>query len=686
MARKPWKIIFTSLLFNLVFSLATFSQDTLELRTITISSYPLTHTNFQHTSATETLTRNLILKNPGEGLTESMNLFPGIRMEERSPGSYRISIRGSLLRSPFGVRNVKFYLDDYPLTDAGGNTYLNLADKRFFNSIEVIKGPDGSFYGANTGGAIILKTKETADSVKADLYTSLASYNTLYTGAGLKFNFKKLSSRFLLSRYVSDGYRENSSIKRCFFISSNDFRYNEKNTLGITTFISALDYETPGGLTLEQALAEPKEARPAAGKFKSAIEQNAGVENKTYFIGISNRHGFGTHGSFTVALSYSNTEFKNPFITNYETRDEQTFSFRSILRNKFVLLNKKFEYTAGLEGQRTYSRIYNFGNNKGVRDTLQAADEVIYLQGLLFAGISSALNEKLSAELSASINTASIGFRQLPSNGEKFTQRVFPSGIMPRLAFIYSFSENANARASVSNGYSLPTLSEIRPGTTIISQTLLPERGLNYELGFRTRTKGGRFLFNLTGYYFRLSDAIVRRLDENENEYFINAGGTLQPGVEASVNAEMMKLRQTGFIRFISFSTSYTFNRFKFTDYLIDNNNYSGNDLTGTPRNVSSNVLSVVFVKNISIEISHYYCSAIPLRDDNSVVAYSYNLINASINKIIRYNNLRVEISSGVKNIFNAFYSSGNDLNAPGGRYFNPSPLRNYFISVALNF
>ena len=42
-------------------------------------------------------------------------------MEERSPGSYRLSIRGSLLRSPFGVRNVKLYLDDFIFTDAGGN-------------------------------------------------------------------------------------------------------------------------------------------------------------------------------------------------------------------------------------------------------------------------------------------------------------------------------------------------------------------------------------------------------------------------------------------------------------------------------------------------------------------------------------------------------------------------------------
>jgi len=62
-------------------------------------------------------------------------------MEERSPGSYRLSMRGSLLRSPFGVRNIKIYMDDLPLTDATGNTYLNLIDLNQLSSIEITSKP-----------------------------------------------------------------------------------------------------------------------------------------------------------------------------------------------------------------------------------------------------------------------------------------------------------------------------------------------------------------------------------------------------------------------------------------------------------------------------------------------------------------------------------------------------------------
>src|SRR5687767_1841633 len=42
-------------------------------------------------------------------IVSAVNTTPGVKMEERSPGSYRVNIRGSSLRSPFGVRNVKIY-------------------------------------------------------------------------------------------------------------------------------------------------------------------------------------------------------------------------------------------------------------------------------------------------------------------------------------------------------------------------------------------------------------------------------------------------------------------------------------------------------------------------------------------------------------------------------------------------
>src|SRR5215217_3525274 len=88
----------------------------------------------------------------------AVNTTPGVRMEERSPGSYRFNIRGSSLRSPFGVRNVKVYFNDLPITDPGGHTYLNQLGYYNFNSIEIVKGPGSSLYGAGTGGVLLIES------------------------------------------------------------------------------------------------------------------------------------------------------------------------------------------------------------------------------------------------------------------------------------------------------------------------------------------------------------------------------------------------------------------------------------------------------------------------------------------------------------------------------------------------
>ena len=89
-------------------------------------------------------------------LLQSVNNIPGVKMDERSPGSYRLGIRGNLLRSTFGVRNVKVYWNGLPFTDASGSTNFNAVAPAVISSIEIIKGPSGSMYGAGTGGAVLL--------------------------------------------------------------------------------------------------------------------------------------------------------------------------------------------------------------------------------------------------------------------------------------------------------------------------------------------------------------------------------------------------------------------------------------------------------------------------------------------------------------------------------------------------
>ena len=105
----------------MIFSSALFSkvQDSAALISeVQIDAYRKPTKLLTATKSVSVVSPNFLSQNAPERLLESVNLLPGSKMEERSPGSYRFSIRGSTLRSPFGVRNVKVYLDDFSLTDA----------------------------------------------------------------------------------------------------------------------------------------------------------------------------------------------------------------------------------------------------------------------------------------------------------------------------------------------------------------------------------------------------------------------------------------------------------------------------------------------------------------------------------------------------------------------------------------
>src|SRR5215212_8730561 len=124
------------------------------LQEVTVKAYEQNRKLMQVPASIAVINKTQLLHFNNTNILSALNTNPGIRMEERSPGSYRLNIRGSSLRSPFGVRNVKTYYNDIPYTDPGGNTYLNVIGFHNVQSIEILKGPAASMYGAGTGGVL----------------------------------------------------------------------------------------------------------------------------------------------------------------------------------------------------------------------------------------------------------------------------------------------------------------------------------------------------------------------------------------------------------------------------------------------------------------------------------------------------------------------------------------------------
>jgi iron complex outermembrane receptor protein len=387
---------------------------------------------------------------------------------------------------------------------------------------------------------------------------------------------------------------------------------------------------------------------------------------------------FGTYVNFT-----------NPFISNYEQRYESTYGLRTYFEYSGIrTTNYDWKANIGVEVQQTNSDINNYNNNQGVRGAAQAQDKIHTNQRFFFARYQADLFNKLHVEAAASINYYDYKFQNIfPLAQTAYTPRDFTPQVMPRLALSYSINDNFIWRASVSRGYSTPTTAEIRPTSNIINTALQAQLGWNYETGFRLRDKENRFLLDASVFLYRLQNAIVRRLNPDDTEYYINAGGTKQPGLEVYASYWIIKQKNTGFIRGLQLNESLTLSKFSFTDYNVAGTNYSNKELTGVPRTVTISSVQVKFPQNIYLFAQHNYTSRIPLNDANSIYANRYHLVQAKAGwQHILKGNTRLDIYAGVDNLFNENYSLGNDLNAFGNRYYNPAALRNFYAGFNVIF
>lgn len=661
-------------------------QDTIHIPEVVITSYFSDRPLLRTPASVGVLDSSQLENHPGQSLLPALNSLAGVRMEERSPGSYRLSIRGSLLRSPFGVRNVKVYADEFPLTDAGGNTYINLIDPSAIQRIEVLKGPDGSLFGANSGGVVRLNlTGDTLPRMHAGF--SAGSFGLFRAQISAVLNIRKHRLTIADGWQRSDGYRANSAFRRQYIHIADDWRYAEGFRLQILFVSSALAYRTPGGLTLEQFNADPTDARPATTVLPGAEEQKTGVFNETYFGGIHHTAKIMNPLVHHVVVFGSLTDFKNPFITNYETRKEKSGGLRTWMQagnnNEDPLQWKAW---LGFEGQRTDAEIANYDNKKGIQDTLRVADEMAALQYFIFSRVTIDYRSQLIVEAAVSLNYAAYIFEAVYPVPTQAMRRNFAPQWMPRFSASWLFAPNMALRISVAKGYSAPTLAEIRSSDNVINTSLQPEAGWNYETGIRMTDQRGIAWWDFSVFYYRLDHAIVRRLNESGEEYFVNSGGTIQPGVESQLVVHLFRNRKNGVTRGIILSSSYTFNSFRFESYRVDTNDYGGNRVTGVPEHVLVTSAEILFPAGFSFFAQDIFTSRIPLNDANSVYADSYYLVQAKIKWKYNAERFALVVFAGADNLLNEKYSLGHDLNAAGKRYYNAAPLRNYYGGIGITF
>jgi iron complex outermembrane receptor protein len=340
----------------------------------------------------------------------------------------------------------------------------------------------------------------------------------------------------------------------------------------------------------------------------------------------------------------------------------------------------------GAEVQQTLSEISNSDNDKGEPDTLRTSDDINAGQYFVFGRYSMHYGG-FTLEASASLNFYNYHYRGLyPVEEPALQKQSFHPQVMPRIALSYKVNDNFAWRLSLSRGYSTPTIAEIRPSNNLIYNNLQAENGWNYETGIRLRDRKERVWWDVSLYYYRLQNAIVRATDTVGTEYFRNAGGTRQVGIESQLALWLVMPKEKGFIRGLQLRAGYTYSHFLFSEYESAGEVYSGNRLTGVPINVAVSSLELQLAAGFYLFTQYNYTGELPLNDANTEFADDYHLLQLKAGWKQHFSKISLELYAGIDNLLNQRYSLGNDLNAAAGRYYNPAPERNYYGGMGLQF
>lgn len=654
----------------------------LNLSAVTVTAFESERPLLEQSAAVVTVSERDFSRFNEISPVNAFNQKAGVRIEERAPASYRVSIRGSSLRSPFGVRNVKVYWNEVPFTSPDGTTSLNLLDLSNIRTSEVVKGPSGSIYGAGNGGAISLYSQPnlTENRISTDFLAGDFGLSRFRLGLSQQVGEGGIEASFVSQK--SDGYREHSAVDRQVFQLGGFFPVSEKQEIRTQLLISDLDYQIPGALNEAQVTANPKQARPGS------VNQNSSISQQAILLSLGHLYRFSEKTSNNTTIYLNTNNFENPFILDYKKELGFGYGARTKFTHNTQLGGKALRLIAGAEYQNGITDAQNFGNRNGIADTVRFADKLRTYQGFVFQQAELNLSEKLLFTLGLSENFSGYEIdRQIDAAGGPIglQTRTFDPIVVPRVALNYRLNPFSSVYGSISSGFSPPTIDEVRTNEGSLNLDLEAEKGVNYEIGYRLGKE--KFNLELIAYYLKLDETITTFTNANGVVLFRNAGSTDQKGIEASLDYAILR-NASGFIKDFLVGTAYTGQFFKFVDYAKTDNDFSGNDLTGVPPHNVVSRLDIRTRPGIYLNFTHQFTDKIPLNDANTVFQESYDLVNLRAGWVKSLGSFDLELFAGVDNLLDESYSLGNDLNAFAGRFYQPAPTRNWYggVKLGLNY
>ncbi|HUD31345.1 MAG TPA: TonB-dependent receptor [Novosphingobium sp.] len=240
-------------------------------------------------------------------IADYAKFVPSLRIQDNGPGQRRVSLRGV---QASGEATVGVYYDDTPVTgsvgvssDAAGRT----ADFTLFdvNRIEVLRGPQGTLYGASSmGGAIRVIFNKPSDeyggTVEAQAQTTRGGGFGYFVNGMVNMPIVKdvLAARAVLYRRDSDGYIDNTFLDR-----KNVNDYTATGGRLMLRFTPTSSFTLDATAAFENTDAVSATWNPLVGEYKSAAQVNLPYTDKSQLYSLTANWDIG-FANLTSITSY----------------------------------------------------------------------------------------------------------------------------------------------------------------------------------------------------------------------------------------------------------------------------------------------------------------------------------------------------------------------------------------------
>lgn len=529
----------------------------------------------------------------------------------RIPGVYSHDFGGeselSSIRIPTHFTNpyTLLLIDGVRTSSYGSGSSGNFREMNSDNisRVEVVKGPSSALYGSNAiGGVINVLTKDPSYDPEVKIWTEVGEDEQWRSGLSGSVSNEKLGFIFGMNNIDSTNWREHAEVDKN---SANTKLLYTPFEQGLLTF--KLDYvkfdnESPG--TIHEVDFDDDWRQSYQTFAYAKLEKTTPYLSYTHYLEDS---------EFKATFLLRDTDEEG--IPNYAIRKQGPYKYVGQYTESDttdldgqLIYTKDFEkfrskLIVGVDGERgdtdsqqydldvTYNRFlkkYTGYRNVGIDDDFDITTKMFapYLQFELSPFEKLRLNaggryDDVTYEVDSRVDPSKTGDQDF----SKFT---------PKFGAIYQFSPTVNSYLNISQGFVVPTTSQLLTSSWA-NQNLDPEEATNYEIGLRSVFLDRKIGLDIAYYTMDIEDKIIAKEIDRYSKKYVNTGETSQEGLEVMARYSPFK--------YASLALAYTYAKNKFEKYVPGFEDFSGNYLPRSPKHRLNLRLNVKPVENLDIEL-----------------------------------------------------------------------------------